>query len=119
MGRADHQCTLLPQDLSSLSLHLDGLAEELLALEKAIAGPLDQDLMDQDAFRQVQRLDFARQSVEDCALLAHLLGRVASGQVERGSVPAKLTLESTRAILIQEGPNQPAEKLAEGEVDLF
>lgn len=109
----------LAEDLSRLSLHLEGLAEEILALEQAISGPLEGPRMDEGAIRQVQRLDFVRQSLEDCALLVHLLGRVAQGQIDRGAVQHRLTLETTRALLICPKTAPTPKPLAQGEIDLF
>ncbi|NNE52944.1 MAG: hypothetical protein HKN30_11150 [Sulfitobacter sp.] len=105
--------------LGRVAEHLDHLANEAHLLEQAVCDAWDtQASGDPAAVQQLQRLDFLRQSLEDCALLTHLLSRLDTAAPKLDPLIQKLRLESTRALFAAPAaPGPPAPP--SGEVDLF
>ena len=105
--------------LGRVAGHLDHLADEAYLLEQAVCDAWDsKDSKDPAAIQQLQKLDFLRQSLEDCALLTQLLSRLDMKAPELDPLIQKLRLESTRALFAT--PAAPVPPAAHsGEVDLF
>lgn len=102
--------------LSRASEHLDSLAEEVLAVEHALGEELGQMPQKPGNIGRLQRLDYLRQSLEDAAMLMHILSKEGQSGVA-DDVQGKLRLETTRALLRSGVSTAPA--AAAGQVDFF
>jgi hypothetical protein len=114
----------LSELLSRLSQHLDTLSGEVHAVEHGLGAELGRDVhRPTRTITQLQSLDYLRQSLEDLALLAHVLGseqsRAGPRPPDLSAAARRLRLQSTRALLQpdQAVPAPFAER--QGEVDLF
>ena len=111
--------------LERIARHLDALAGQIYGVEDTLSSALavvpDKEI---SSLTRLQSLDYVRQSLEDCALLVHLIRQCPTTEgFSTGNALAitqKLKLDSTRAIL---GPayNQNRENLGPevGDLDLF
>ena len=107
--------------LHRLSDHLDTLAADIHAIEQVIGEELKhRDPNAPGRLLRLQRLDFIRQSLEDTAMLTHLMSRQDGDRLPR-DISSKLKLDATRQML--DGQRGPAPSLpagtSSGEVDLF
>ena len=115
----------LEEVLSNVSSHLDHLAERIYEIEEALGNSLASDQTETPSIRKLQSLDFVRQSLEDCALLAHFLSSIAPGnrpsQIDVNEVSDKLKLGATRLLLSPKNYDTVSEKRKSmrGDFDLF
>jgi hypothetical protein len=111
----------ISQTLARLSSHLDVLAGQLFHVEEALGQVLSSPKRNEGvSVTEFQSLDFARQSLEDCALMLHILSQDPSAEAEfRNTLTAKekLKLEATRRLLTPQSGN--ANSISSGEIDLF
>lgn len=111
--------------LQLMSHHLDALAGEVHQVEHAVGDGLGDMPQGSGTIKQLQSLDFLRQSLEDLALLtlcitrAGTFGALSDAQADR--IAQKLKLAATRALM--EATNATAEPAAvdrtSGDLDLF
>jgi hypothetical protein len=92
--------------LANLASHLDAIAGQIFEIEEAVGLLLVQRVnMESSTIARLQKLDFVRQSLEDIAILSHLLKREDFFiQIEIESIVPKLKLEETVRVL--RGSNQ-------------
>ena len=104
-----------------ISDRLDALAGDVHAIEHIIGEELGTGrAQPSTGITRLQRLDFIRQSLEDLALLSHLLSRDSTGTVRSG-IAEKLRLDATKTML-DPSPLAVAEPFSSptiGDVDLF
>ncbi|MDW4496485.1 hypothetical protein R5H30_00710 [Sulfitobacter sp. D35] len=110
--------------LSRVSRHLDGMAGQIFSLEEAVSRGMPGRAADHAAIRELQTLDFLRQSLEDLALLAHQLHLHAdTSNVEDLPVlkiARALKLDSTRTLLdCAAGLPVVDDRATVGDLDLF
>lgn len=108
--------------LEKLSTHLDMIAGQVFDVEEALGEVLSQESQQSSVpITKFQALDFARQSLEDCALLLTMLGRSETLRVPLNysdkQVLQKLKLNTTREILNLDFAKPTVQ--SGGEVDLF
>lgn len=119
-SEADRMCFhLLTRRLSA---HLDMIAGQIYEIEKDLGELLAvQEPQAELSITKTQRLDFARQSLEDCAVLLHLisapneqyLGKITQTE----AIAERLKLETTKALIRFETTNfEPGDG---GEIDFF
>ncbi|MEW9921881.1 hypothetical protein AB2B41_19915 [Marimonas sp. MJW-29] len=107
--------------LGRLSEYLDGLADEIHAVEFVIGEELGSGLSQATSgITRLQRLDFVRQSLEDLAILTLALSRQSKGDLPPG-IGAQLRLDATRHLLRSKSRSHWAVAQDEslGDVDLF
>ncbi|MEM9969156.1 MAG: hypothetical protein AAF755_13825 [Pseudomonadota bacterium] len=108
-----------------LAVHMDGLAARVHRIECLLSPQmLDASARENRTIRDLQHLDYLRQSLEDCALLLLLLGQHLSQSFltveDIAAIQEKLRLESTQE-LFTDPVVRPVSTLHEntGEIDLF
>lgn len=112
----------IPDILARLSAHLDKLAAQVFDVEEALGDLISTGgTTDKPSVTKLQSLDFVRQSLEDCALLAHQLGAQPILSSEEGAalevLRAKLKLAATQELVSPE-KNDPKRHLVSGNGDL-
>jgi hypothetical protein len=115
-------CVTLPTLLQRLSSHLDVLAAQVYDVEEAVGETISLGLLKNNgAINQLQNLDFLRQSLEDLALLTHLLQNENTltplGVSETISIQQKLKLNVTQNLLGDQPTTSSTREF--GDVDLF
>ncbi|WP_187430990.1 hypothetical protein ROLI_022130 [Roseobacter fucihabitans] len=89
--------------LKRISLHLDVLAGHVFDIEQTVGDTVASNASHDDlAIRNLQTLDFLRQSLEDMALLAALLSKQNEESFDEKTIELigrQLKLESTRCLL--------------------
>jgi hypothetical protein len=107
--------------LESVSNHLDMLAGQIFNVEEALSELVANDSRANGlSITKFQSLDFARQSLEDCALLLLFLSRETSGSsILVGSSDAceTLKLASTKSLIHPNICRDPFDR--GGDLDLF
>ena len=108
--------------LEKLSTHLDSLAGQIFSVEEALGQVLTVDTQTSNSLiTKFQSLDFTRQSLEDCALLVHLLSKndeIATMHLDDTTQAcAKLKLDVTRSLIATR--SDLAQKSTHGDFDLF
>ena len=101
--------------LARVADHMIHLAETLASTETAVAKHFEDVLaQDDNAFQDVQNLDYLHQSMTDTAALLNTLGR---GYRHQAALIQHLKLEATRALV----RGEPAENNSTqaGDIDLF
>lgn len=101
--------------LARVADHMTHLAETLASTETAVAKHFEDVLaQDDNAFQDVQNLDYLHQSMTDTAALLNTLGR---GCRHQAALIQHLKLEATRALV----RGEPAENNSTqaGDIDLF
>ena len=104
--------------LYSLSDHLDMLAGQILSMEETVGDALRGETNDFAAsVSKLQSLDYVRQSLEDCAVLALIIAKNQENGVapQANQLREKLKLESTKELVSPAAGS--TQKL--GEVQLF
>ena len=115
----------LEEVLSRLSLHLDNLASRIYDVEEALGNSLTSDQPEISSIQKLQSLDFVRQSLEDCALLVHLLGvdrkGISAKHIDLHDLSRKLKLDTTKLLLSRENTAVRGDQRcsATGDIDLF
>lgn len=107
--------------LRRLSMHLDGLAADVHAIEHAIGEESGRNPVAHNSYiKRLQRLDFLRQSLEDLALLNLFLADHVSGTLS-SSLGQSLRLASTKALLNPDArePETSISNACIGDLDLF
>lgn len=107
--------------LEKLSMHLDMLAGQIFSVEEELSLYLGKDTIGSSvSISKFQSLDFSRQSLEDCSLLALLLSEIpslkAAGYSEM-DIANKLKLSSTKRLVTSSASHcicSPS-----GDIDLF
>lgn len=107
--------------LNRLAMHLDMLAGRVFDVEHALGHTLaNAQSTDDVPFTKLQSLDFTRQSLEDCALMLHLLSQ--EGMLETNphrslyAISQRLKLEATKRLLRN---NEQPNSAEAGHFDLF
>lgn len=111
----------LPDLMRRMSDQLDVLASDVHAIEHVIGEELGAGLTKPSAgITRLQRLDFIRQSLEDLALLSHLLSQDCTGAVSL-DIASRLRLDATKHLLNASAQQhvRPLNRAAIGDVDLF
>ena len=115
------QRILLSHTLEQLSKHLDLLSEQIFHVEEALGKELaTKDASHSVSITKFQSLDFARQSLEDAALLLNALGKDPNAKIQlmqRPDTTVELKLESTRRLMDQTYEVLPTSDT--GDLDLF
>ena len=99
------------------------LAGQIFAVEEALGVYLQNktDKTEGIPITKFQSLDFARQSLEDCALLVYLLSDETAAKSRLGnssvSICEKLKLDATRELVASDRPRKI--EIDSGDVDLF
>ncbi len=114
-------CPSVAKTLERLSNHLDMLAGQIFSVEEALGSLLiEQPQNEKISFSKFQSLDFARQSLEDCALLLQFLSKDPSIEValrSKAEINGKLKLDVTRGILASS--HETSNSTLSGDLDLF
>lgn len=110
--------------IERLSTYLDRLAGQVFELENTVSRTVgEQKASDPSTITNLQSLDFLRQSLEDLALMTHLLskhGKLRLSVAELQDVSAKLKLKATQSLLQGEESRHFGERLdSTGDLDLF
>ncbi|QJF51175.1 hypothetical protein [Roseobacter ponti] len=111
--------------LARVSGHLDALAAQVFTIEQAVGATVLRSGNTSGAtITEIQGLDFLRQSLEDMALLMHLLNKREqaqnSGDSDLQRIAQRLKLNSTQKLLSSEVcQNRQIETETSGELDLF
>ena len=111
--------------LGRLSRHLDILAEKALTIEDAVSGLIeDREPGSREVFEGLQSLDYIRQSLEDLAVLCHLLKAHLSADLaepfDAVTLASNLKLRDTQNLVIKpslKSGNNSAK--VSGDLDLF
>jgi hypothetical protein len=106
--------------LANLSSHLDAIAGQIFEIEEAVGLLLVQRVnMESSTIARLQKLDFVRQSLQDIAILSHLLKREdCSIHIEIETIVPKLKLEET--VRLVTGSNQfVTDTHLQGDIDFF
>lgn len=110
--------------LKRLALYLDALAGHVFDIEETVGNTFtNKDIHDELTIKNLQVLDFLRQSMEDLALMAVFFGDPKIRPLNDESIQIvsnKLKLKSTRALLSQSdtGAISTLNK-SDGDIDLF
>lgn len=104
-----------------LSAHLDMIAGQIYDIEKDLGMVLSgKSTSEAISITKTQRLDFARQSLEDCALLMHLISSPQTNELgsvhDVEKIAARLKLETTQGLMRSDDTKPDP---ASGEIDLF
>lgn len=118
----DVASTSLSDVLGKLSTHLDFLAGQIFDVEEALGEVVGCQTENSSLpITKFQSLDFARQSLEDCALMLSLLSEDQATEVlfenNGWKVIEKLKLDVTRGLLCT--AIEPKSSHLSGEIDLF
>ncbi|MFK7745272.1 MAG: hypothetical protein AB8B47_09460 [Roseobacter sp.] len=118
------QTANLADVLNSVSAHLDLLAGQVFEVEDALGDVLkDQTSGDHLSITKFQTLDYARQSLEDCALLLHLLstqsGPSAVTLNDHDDIARRLKLDVTKSLCSKQSISSSPAAPSAGEMDLF
>lgn len=111
--------------LTRLSAHLDKMAGQVLEVEEELGSLISAASGNrQYSISKVQLLDYIRQSLEDCALLTHILSDIDTIEKLEGPtlavLSAKLRLSTTRDLVKPTARTNDAENVSSGGiVDLF
>lgn len=111
--------------LARVSGHLDSLAAQVFTIEQAVGATVSRSGNTSGAaITELQGLDFLRQSLEDTALLMHLLNKREQAQGSGGSdlsgIAKRLKLNSTQKLLNNNDcQKHQSETSTSGELDLF
>ena len=115
------QRILLSHTLEQLSKHLELLSEQIFHVEEALGKELaTKNESHSMSITKFQSLDFARQSLEDAALLLNALGKDPNANIQllqRPDATVELKLESTRRLMDQTYEVLPSPD--SGDLDLF
>lgn len=108
--------------LHRLSVHLDFLAARIFEVEEELGNILSSKTDSKEvSITKLQSLDFTRQSLEDCAVLLHMLEKNFTADeawVSENVLSSKeLKLNSTKSI-VRATPS-PSKPDASGHVDMF
>ena len=110
--------------LKQISAHLDTLAANVFSIEEAVAETVSNArTTTRGSISDLQKLDFLRQSLEDTALLLHLLSHqqhmsgTALGEV--CCIASKLKLNTTQALLSFSSEQATQKAEVSGDLDLF
>lgn len=110
----------LNEFLGDFSNQLDRIASQVFHVEEVISELLSaRAATDYSTITKLQSLDYIRQSLEDLALLAHLLKiQNLEAKIEVNRLLPRLKLEETARLLERKNNKQrPAQ--SNGEIDLF
>jgi len=111
--------------LARVSGHLDALAAQVFTIEQAVGATVLRSGNTSGAtITEIQGLDFLRQSLEDMALLMHLLNKrekaLNSGDSDLQRIAQRLKLNSTQKLLRSDVcKKRQIETETSGELDLF
>jgi hypothetical protein len=109
--------------LSNVSLHLDALADRIMVLEETVCKSLAVvgGELNNSRVTELQSLDFLRQSLQDLAVLIHLMDLHApydaADQLPLDKVTSKLKLAATKELLHKSSHLKNLSSL--GDVDFF
>ncbi|GAB5483540.1 MAG: hypothetical protein Pars92KO_32970 [Parasphingorhabdus sp.] len=120
INEADHAKIILKR----IAVYLDGLAGDVADLEDTVSDVVKvKEVKDERAIKNLQSLDFLRQSLEDLALMAAAFGesnKNESSEAVIKSAASKLKLKSSRLLLGEtSGASAKIGKNGLGELDLF
>ncbi|WP_299498523.1 hypothetical protein [uncultured Roseobacter sp.] len=110
--------------LKRIAVYLDGLAGDVADLEDTVGDVVKvKEVQDERAIKNLQSLDFLRQSLEDLAFMAAAFGESNENESSEAvikSTTSKLKLKSSR-LLLGDTSDAPAKsgKNGLGELDLF
>lgn len=110
--------------LKSFSSHLDGLAQQINDVEDALSITIEgKNPSNVAPIQKLQSLDYIRQSLEDSALMVHLLSQLELVHGlkinDAGAIAVKFKLEKTQELLLLcENPSLHMTK-SSGDLDLF
>jgi hypothetical protein len=111
----------LNRTISNMSEHLDHLAANVFRVEEAIGELLDQKVVPSTVpLTKLQTLDYTRQSLEDCALLLHLISKESEGDEKSADffkLKSRLRLKTTRDII--DGRVNSNRSSSNNDIDLF
>lgn len=112
----------LSKVLEKLSAHLDYLSGQVFNVEQELGEMVaGGDGLPSRSITKLQSLDFTRQSLEDCALLLHLLSNNKNTKITIGddaeTIQRNLKLEKTRNLLIDFRVIELEDEA--GKIDLF
>lgn len=112
--------------LSNISSHLDQLAGRIYDIEETLGETLATNKAEISSITKFQSLDFIRQSLEDCAMLVHLLSThapPAASSIDNSSqMASRLRLDVTRSLMVAPANDPSAFEKNDadvGDVDLF
>ncbi|WP_299405053.1 hypothetical protein [uncultured Roseobacter sp.] len=120
INEADHAKIILKR----IAVYLDGLAGDVADLEDTVSDVVKvKEVQDERAIKNLQSLDFLRQSLEDLARMAAAFGESSKNESSEAliqSAASKLKLKSSRLLLGDtSGAPVKSGKNGLGEIDLF
>ncbi|MEP1614641.1 MAG: hypothetical protein ABJL72_22310 [Roseobacter sp.] len=121
MGTYEQNGTVVTT-LEKMSNHLDLLAGKIYDVEEELGTLLNSEIKTNNlSLSKFQSLDFTRQSLEDCALLLHLISRNTGlskiNLCDSIDLKSKLKLEATRSLMQMSALETTNSK--SGDLDLF
>ncbi|MFK7882318.1 hypothetical protein [Roseobacter sp.] len=121
---AKSEAELAQEILKRTALYLDKLAGHVFDIEETVGNSIAaKEASDEETIKNLQVLDFLRQSMEDLALMAIILSDPKTRPLDEETVKAassKLRLKSTRLVLC-DIQSERVDTLQEntGDIDLF